>query len=108
MEREAVKIDGHYQLPLPLKDKELVLPNNGMAEMKCMQSLKKRFERDEPCYSQYKHFMDELIDKKYARKCDCAGPKGRTWYVAHQGVLNSNKGRIRVYLTAVLSIKVTR
>ena len=28
MERETVKIDGHYQLPLPLKDKELVLPNN--------------------------------------------------------------------------------
>ena len=96
MEREAVKIDGHYQLPLPLKDKELVLPNNRMAEMKCMQSLKKRFERDEPFYSQYKCFMDELIDKKYARKCDCAGPEGRTWYVPHQGVLNPNKGKIRV------------
>ena len=81
MEREAVKIDGHYQLPLPLKDKELVLPDNRMAAMKLMQSLKKRFERDEPFYSQYKCFMDELIDKKYARKCDCAGLEGRTWYV---------------------------
>ena len=81
MEREAVKIDEHYQLPLPLKDKGLVLPNNRMAAMKRMQSLKKRFERDEPFYSQYKCFMDELIDKKYARKCDCAGLEGRTWYV---------------------------
>ena len=79
MEREAVKIDGHYQLPLPLKDKELVLPNNRMAAI--MQSLKKRFVRDEPFYTQYKCFMDELIDKKYARKCDCAGPNRRTWYV---------------------------
>ena len=96
MEREAVKIDGHYQLPLPLKDKELVLPNNRMAAIKSMQSLKKRFERDEPFYSQCKCFMDELIDKKYARKCDCAGPEGRTWYVLHQGVLNPNKGKIRV------------
>ena len=25
--------------------------------------------------------MGELIDKEYARKCDCAGPEGRTWYV---------------------------
>ena len=46
-----------------------------------MQSLKKRFVRDEPFYTQYKCFMDELIDKKYARKCDCAGPNRRTWYV---------------------------
>ena len=38
--------------------------------------------------------MDEVIDKKYARKCGCAGPKGRTWYVTHQGVLNPNKGKI--------------
>ena len=58
-------------------------PNNKMAAMKLMQSLKKRFERDEPFYSQYKCFIDELIDKKYARKCDCVGPEGRTWYVPH-------------------------
>ena len=60
LKREAVKIDGHNQFPLPLKDKELVLPNNRMA----------------------------------ARKCDCAVPEGRTWYVPHQGVLNPNKGRM--------------
>ena len=64
MEREAVKIDAHYQIPLPLKDKELVLPNKRMTAMKCMQSLKKRFERDGLFYSQYKCFMDESIDKQ--------------------------------------------
>ena len=47
MERESIKIDGYYELPLLLKDKELVLPNNRMAAIKRMQSLKKRFERDE-------------------------------------------------------------
>ena len=40
--------------------------------------------------------MDELIDKKYARKCDSAGPEERTWYVPHQRLLNPNKGKIRV------------
>ena len=64
MEREAVKIDVHYQIPLPLKDKVLVLPNKRMTAMKHMQSLKKRFEGDEVLYSQYKCFMDESIDKK--------------------------------------------
>lgn len=46
MEREAVRIHEHYQLSLPLKDKELVLPNIRMATMKYMQSLNTRFERD--------------------------------------------------------------
>ena len=55
-----------------------MLPNNRMASMKYMQSLKKTFERDEPFYSKHKCFMDELIDKKYARKCDFAGSPGRT------------------------------
>ena len=96
MERETVKIDGHYQLSFPLKDKELVLPNNRMVAMKRMQSLKKRFEKDEPFYNQYKCFMDELIDPKYARKCD----------VPYQGVLNPTKGKIRVVFDC--SIKVTR
>ena len=40
--------------------------------------------------------MGELIDKEYARKRDCAGPEGRTWYVPQKGVLNLNKGKIRV------------
>ena len=62
MGKESVKIERHCQLLLPLKDKELVLSNNRMAAMKCMQSLKKSFERDKLFYSQCKCFMDELID----------------------------------------------
>ena len=40
--------------------------------------------------------MDDMIDKEYVRKCDCAGPEGKTLYVPHQGELNPNKGKIRV------------
>ena len=96
MEREAVRIDGQVKLPLPLKDKELVLPNKRMVVMKCMQLLKKRFERDEQFYSQYKCFINELIDMEYAKKCDYVGPGGRILYVPHQGFLSPIKGKIRV------------
>ena len=75
--------------------------------MKCIQPSKKRFERDEQFYSQYKCFMDELIDKGYARKSDCVSPEGRTWYVPHQGVLNSNKGKIRVAFDCISQYKGT-
>ena len=40
--------------------------------------------------------MEELMEKGYARKCDSKGPDGKAWYVPHQGVLNHNKGKIRV------------
>ena len=96
MKREVIKIDGHHQLPLPRNDKELVSLNNRMAVMKHMQSLKKSFEKDELFYSQNKCSVDELINEKYARKCDCVGHEGRTCYVPNQGVLNSNKGKIGV------------
>ena len=95
MEKEAGKIDGHCQLPFPLKDKEVVLPDNRMAAIKSMQSLKKKFERDQQFQIQYKCFTDELIHKGDARKCDSAGPEGKTWYVPHQRVLNPSKGKIK-------------
>ena len=36
------------------------------------------------------------MEKGYARKCGGKGSDGKTWYVPHQGVLNHNKGKIRV------------
>ena len=96
MGKEAVKIDGHYQVPLPLKDEEVVLPDNKMAAMKRMHSLKKKFEKDEQLYNQYRCFMSDLIDKGYARKCDKKGTEGKTWYVPHHAVFHPRKGKIRV------------
>ena len=34
MDQKAVKVDGHYELPMSLKDEEIRLPNNRAAEMK--------------------------------------------------------------------------
>ena len=61
-----------------------------------MKWLKKRFEGDEQFYIQHKCFMDEIIDKEYARKRDCVVSTGRTWYIHYQAVLDPNKGKIRV------------
>ena len=36
------------------------------------------------------------MEKGYARICGGKGSDGKTWYVPHQGVLNHNKGKIRV------------
>ena len=40
--------------------------------------------------------MEELMEKGYVRKRDGKRPDSKTWYVPQQGVLNHNKGKIRV------------
>ena len=34
MDQKAVKVDGHYELPLPMKDEDIRLPNNRAPAMK--------------------------------------------------------------------------
>ena len=43
MDQKAVKVEGHYKLPLPLKDEDIQLPNHWTAAMKCLESLRRKF-----------------------------------------------------------------
>ena len=47
MDQKAVKVDGHHDLPLPLKDKDIRLPNNRAAAMKRLEFLRRKFEKDD-------------------------------------------------------------
>ena len=96
MDQKEVKKDGHYELPLPLKDEDIRLSSTRAAAMKRLESLRRKFEKDDQFFKEYKNFMEELMEGGYARKCDGKGPDSKTWYVPRQGVLNHNKGKIRV------------
>ena len=89
-------MDGHYELPLPLKDEDIQLLNNRAAAMKRLESLRRKFKKNDQFFREYKNFMEELMEKGYARKCGGKGPDGKTWYVPHQSVLNHNKSKICV------------
>ena len=70
MDQKAVKVDGHYELPLPMKDEDIRLPNNRAAAMKRLEAFRRKFEKDGRFFKEYKNFMEELMEKGYARKCD--------------------------------------
>ena len=40
--------------------------------------------------------MDELMEKRRARKFDGKGSDGKTQYVPYQGVFSSNKGKMKL------------
>ena len=97
IDREVEHIDGHYQLPLPLKNPNLELPNNWMMVERRIKQLERRFRRDDSYFQYYKTFMDDMLTKGYAKKSASPAPLGKTWYIPHHGVFNPNKpGKIRV------------
>ena len=95
MDQKAVKVGGLYELPLPLKDEDIWLPNNRAAAMKHLEFLKEVWKR-----WSILQWIQEVYGRtggeRICKKCDGKGPDGKTWYIPHQGVLNPNKGKIWV------------
>ena len=46
MKENTVLVNGHYQIPLPLKDPDVNFPNNRKQAAKRLEGLEKRFKRD--------------------------------------------------------------
>ena len=99
MSERAVKVDGHYELPLPFKDNNVSLPNNRKQIEKRLLSVKRKMERSVTYRDEYTSCIEALIDKGYAQKCtnDEHNKKdGRVWYLPHHGVYHPTKGKLRV------------
>ena len=90
MDQEAIKVDGHYVVPLPLKSKDVNLPNNRVL-IKTLNSLHRRFLKDNHFYEMYKTLIADMIAKGYARKADNNGKSGKRRYVPHLGVVHPVK-----------------
>ena len=95
IERETFKSNGHYAVLLPFCDQELVMPNNKQQAVKRLMGLK-RFIRDNKFFLDYKKYMNDLLEKGYARRCN-ETPTGKTWYIPHHALYHPSKpGKIRV------------
>ena len=91
--------DGPYELPLPLRNESLTLPNNEKLAAHRLQQLKLRFQRDEKYKEDYSAFMNDMVKKGYAEKIpkDEVRQDGRIWYLPHHGVFHPQKpNKIRV------------
>ena len=93
--------NGHYEMPLPLRSRDAVLPNNRSLALKRLFHLKGRFGRDPTYFKDYKKFMEGVI-KDCAEKCRHDSEEdvrrvGKVNYIPHQGVYHPKKpGKIRV------------
>ena len=87
-------VDGHYELPIPFKEK-VVMPDNRIIAKKRLEthtaSLKKR-----SLYAAYDQEVKKLLDAGHAEKVNDYVESERTWYLPHQAVITPKKpGKIR-------------
>ena len=86
--------DGHYEMPLPLKEEGLKLPNNLTLALSRLERLKQRLKRDRRYQDHYDAFMKEMIDKRQAERVrgdELQLTNGRVWYIPHHGVYHPQK-----------------
>ena len=91
--------DGHFQMPLPLKDDKISMPNNKTVAMQRLRGLKARLVRNEAYRRDYTGFMEASLAKGYAEKVPSEELKlndGRVWYIPHHGVYHPQKKKIRI------------
>ena len=61
--------DGHYEIPLPVKDKNLTLPNNcAMALNRLKSPLKRNFHSSESYHQHYVEFTNKVIQNRHTER----------------------------------------
>ena len=100
MESSIQLKSGHYEIALPWKTSSPCLPNNRSVAEHRLELLKRRFARNPALCFKYFDFMDDLLNKGYARTVPTTSidyPQHPLWYLPHHPVLNPNKpDKVRV------------
>ena len=90
---------GHFEMPLPFRSSNPIIPDNKEAAIRRLLLLKKRLKRDKQYHSDYTCFMNDIISHGYAEEVPKVSdpPDGKVSYIPHHGVYYPNKpNKIRV------------
>lgn len=91
--------DGHYEIQLPFREDKVFMPNNRKQAMTRLEWQKKKMEKNDKYFEDYKAFIDKIVEKGYAYKVPdnrLQGKIGETWYLPHHGVYHPKKNKLRV------------
>ena len=88
--------NGHYEMPLPFKERPLLPDNRSMAITR-LDHLKRRFVKDSKYKEDYVNFMNEVLSRGDAEEApSLAQEEGVKWCIPHHGVYHPKKNKIRV------------
>ena len=86
----------HYDMPLPFKNRPLLLNNHLMA-LTCLVHLKRKFIKDRKYKEDYIKFINEILSRGDTEEVPSVPPENQeSWYIPHHGVYHPKKQKIRV------------
>ncbi|XP_046358371.2 uncharacterized protein LOC124136493 [Haliotis rufescens] len=99
--KESITLnDGHYTIPLPFKSDSVCLPDNHYQAYQRLMNLKQKMKRNDGFLSDYKDFINNILEKNYAEKVsddELKRDDGKVWFIPHHGVYHPHKpDKIRV------------
>ena len=94
VEKETKVVHGHYQVPLPFRYNDVIMPNNKEQAIKRANWQKKKMLRDSKYCSYYVAFINDVIAKGYAQRVpnqSLTPMPGKVWYLSHHGIYHLKK-----------------
>ena len=103
VESDCRKINGRYEIPLPLREGTERIPYSRGAALSRAVGLRKKLMKDERLMGYYEVCMNEMIELGYAEKIDVGEGK---WYLPHFEVVHPSKpGKVRVVFDCAAKVK---
>ena len=103
-------VDGHYQLDIPFKKANPMLPNNKIVAERRLKYLRRRMDKDADFAARYKAGMQAYLDDGYAEAVpdDDTEVEGMTWYIPHHAVFSPKKpDKLRIVFDCAAEYKGT-
>lgn len=106
-DRETVKVNGHFEIPIPWKNCQEPLPNNYSLANWRLQSTVKKLEK-QGLFQRYDFEISKLVSEGYAEvvPSDQVYSADRIWYLPHHAVVTEKKAdKIRVVFDCAAKFK---
>ena len=104
------QIDRHYEMPLPLKDENIKLPNNRKQAFTRLERLKQHLRNDKKYPMDYLRFVSDTINNGYAERVpeeELGLKNGCVWYLPHHGIYGNKKPGKMIDCSAMYEVPLT-
>lgn len=97
---ETIKlVDSHYYIDLPLREDDVIMPDNQTYIRSRLEGLKRRLNKSERFKEEYVAFMEKMFAQNHAEPVpedSIDRNDGKVWYLPHHGVMHPTKNKLRV------------
>lgn len=100
LEQTATLIDGRWQVGLPWKDKNCVMPDSLPMAMTRLRGVEHKMKTNLEYAHRYHERVQHLLQNGYAKELVNTERTQKTWYLTHFGVDNPNKRKLRLVFDA--------